>query len=84
MEQALTQLGVSFWKSHANFILMKIGAKHKELVVAMRKRGVLVRDRSNDPGCDGNVRITIGIADHVTRGIEALNESLAEIGWKPE
>ncbi|HXB62769.1 MAG TPA: histidinol-phosphate transaminase [Acidobacteriaceae bacterium] len=84
MEQALTQLGVSFWKSHANFILMKIGSKHKELVIAMRKHGVLVRDRSNDPGCEGNVRITIGIADHVTRGIEALTASLAEIGWKPE
>ena len=84
MEQALTQLGVSFWKSHANFILMKIGSKHKELVVAMRNRGVLLRDRSNDPGCEGNVRITIGIADHVTRGVEALTASLAEIGWKPE
>jgi histidinol-phosphate aminotransferase len=84
MEQALTKLDVGFWKSHANFILMKIGSKHKELVVAMRQRGVLVRDRSNDPGCEGNVRITIGIADHVTRGIEALTASLAEIQWKAE
>jgi histidinol-phosphate aminotransferase len=84
MERALASLGISFWPSHANFILMKIGAKHKELVVAMRKRGVLLRDRSNDPGCDGNVRITIGIADHVTRGIDALRESLKEINWKAE
>jgi len=84
MGRALTEMGVFFWKSHANFILMKIGSKHKELVTAMRNRGVLLRDRSNDPGCDGDVRITIGIADHVTRGIEALRESLKEINWKAE
>ena len=49
----------------------------------MRRRGVLLRDRSTDPGCDGYVRITVGIEDHVTRGIAALRESLVEIGWKP-
>ena len=26
----------------------------------MRQRGILVRDRSADPGCDGCVRITFG------------------------
>ncbi len=49
----------------------------------MRKHGVLVRDRSTDPGCDGYVRITIGVDDQVTRGLEALKASLEEIGWKP-
>ena len=67
----------------ANFVLMKIGSLHKELVAAMRRRGVLLRDRSSDPGCDGYVRITIGIGDQVTRGLEALKDSLAEIGWRP-
>jgi histidinol-phosphate aminotransferase len=80
---ALEELGVRTWPSASNFILMDIGPKHKELVAAMRKRGVLLRDRSADPGCDGYVRITIGIEEHVTRGIAALRESLAEIGWTP-
>jgi len=40
-------------------------------------------DRSADPGCDGYVRITIGVEDQVTRGLEALKASLNEIGWKP-
>jgi len=84
MELELTQLGVPFWPSHANFILMKIGAKHKELVAAIRNRGILLRDRSTDPGCDGCVRITIGIAKQVDRGAAALRESLAEIGWTKE
>lgn len=80
----LRELNVDFFPSHANFVLMKIGPKHAELVKAMRSRGVLLRDRSADPGCDGYVRITIGVEDHVTRGLQALEESLAEIGWKPE
>ena len=77
----LRALGVGFFSSHANFVLMKIGAKHAELVQAMRERGVLLRDRSTDPGCEGYVRITIGVEEHVTRGLAALQESLQEIGW---
>ena len=84
MMEGLRALGVDFFPSHANFVLMKIGSKHKELVTAMRARGVLLRDRSTDPGCDGYVRITVGVEEHVTRGLAALKESLNEIGWTPE
>jgi histidinol-phosphate aminotransferase len=82
--EALQEMGVSFFPSHANFVLMKIGPKHAELVKAMRRRGVLLRDRSSDPGCDGFVRITIGIEEHVTVGLAALKASLEEIGWKAQ
>jgi histidinol-phosphate aminotransferase len=81
--EALKDLGVRTWPSAANFVLMDIGPKHRELCAAMRKRGVLLRDRSADPGCEGYVRITVGIEDHVTRGIDALKESLVEINWTP-
>jgi histidinol-phosphate aminotransferase len=83
MYAALDEMGVRYWKSAANFILMDIGAKHGELIAAAHKRGVLLRDRSADPGCDGYVRITIGVEEHVTRGIAALRASLQEIGWTP-
>jgi histidinol-phosphate aminotransferase len=83
MMGGLAELGVSYFPSAANFVLMKIGPKHAELAVAMRTHGVLVRDRSADPGCDGYVRITIGVDDQVTRGLQALKASLEEIGWKP-
>lgn len=83
MMGGLDELGVHYFPSAANFVLMKIGPLHKELVAAMRKRSVLLRDRSSDPGCDGYVRITIGIGEHVTRGLEALKASLEEIGWQP-
>jgi histidinol-phosphate aminotransferase len=82
MTDGLTAMDVPFFPSHANFILMKIGPLHGELVKAARRRGVLLRDRSGDPGCDGFVRITIGVEEHVTLGLAALKESLNEIGWK--
>jgi histidinol-phosphate aminotransferase len=84
MMQGLRALGVGYFPSHANFVLMKIGPKHKELVTAMRAHGVLLRDRSTDPGCEGYVRITIGVAEHVTRGLAALKDVLHEIGWMPQ
>ncbi|ADW70084.1 histidinol-phosphate transaminase [Granulicella tundricola] len=77
----LDELGVSYFPSEANFVLMQIGEKHTALVNAMRQRGVLLRDRSADPGCDGFVRITVGIADQVTQGLAALKDSLIEINW---
>jgi len=80
-EAALQRLEIPFWPSRANFVLVKIGAKHGAFVDAMRARGVLVRDRSSDPGCDGCVRITIGAREQTQQGIAALEESLAEIGW---
>ncbi len=83
MMRGLQELGVPYFPSHANFVLMKIGPKHKDLVAAMRGHGVLLRDRSADPGCDGFVRITIGIEEHVRLGLAALRSSLEEIGWEP-
>jgi histidinol-phosphate aminotransferase len=80
----LSDLEVPFFPSHANFVLMNIGSKHKELMTAMRARGVLLRDRSADPGCEGFVRVTIGLEEHVGRGLAALRSSLEEIGWKKE
>lgn len=83
MMAGLRELGVPFFPSEANFVLMNIGSKHKELVAAMRGHGVLLRDRSADPGCDGFVRITIGLEEHVRMGLAALRSSLEEIGWRP-
>jgi histidinol-phosphate aminotransferase len=83
-EAALTRLGVPFWPSKANFVLVKIGRKHRDFVEAMRAHNVLVRDRSNDPGCEGCVRITVGTREHTGLGIRALESALAEIGWSAE
>jgi histidinol-phosphate aminotransferase len=83
-EAALQRLSVAYWPSQANFVLTNIGSKHHAFVEAMRTRGVLVRDRSADPGCDGCVRITLGTREQTDQGIAALEESLAAIGWTRE
>ena len=80
---ALCELGVPTWPSAANFVLMDIGPRHKQLCELMRRKGVLLRDRSSDPGCEGYVRLTIGPEDHVTLGLQALGHCLAEMGWTP-
>lgn len=78
----LQELGIPFWPSAANFVLMRIGPKHADLVRAMRAHGILLRDRSSDPGCEGCVRVTVGVEEHVSRALAALKSSLAEIGWE--
>ena len=83
-EDALRRICVPYWPSQANFVLVNIGARHRAFVQAMRARGVLVRDRSADPGCDGCVRITLGTLEQTEQGIAALGESLTEIGWTRE
>lgn len=79
---ALEGLQVPHWPSAANFILVKIGSKHTQFVDALRRRGVLVRDRSSDPGCEDCVRITIGTREQTSAAIGALRQSLDEIGWR--
>jgi len=79
----LKELGIRTWPSAANFVLMDIGPRHKKLCDTMRQHGVLLRDRSSDPGCEGYVRFTIGIEDHVTQGIAALRASLTDLNWTP-
>ena len=83
LQQELGRLGVRFWQSHANFVLTKIGEKRVEFVQAMRKRGILVRDRNSDPGCGGCVRITIGTTEQMDRLLVALRETLEEIRFTP-
>jgi histidinol-phosphate aminotransferase len=78
-ESALDLAGVRRWPSRANFVLVKIGPRHKEFTQLMRAAGILVRDRSSDPGCDGCVRITIGTRQQMQQAAAALNQTLATL-----
>jgi histidinol-phosphate aminotransferase len=78
-EAALDAAGLRRWPSRANFILVDIGAQHAEFVRLMRAAGVLVRDRSSDPGCDGRVRITIGTREQMGQAVVALNDAMAAL-----
>jgi histidinol-phosphate aminotransferase len=75
LEHALEESGIQFWPSQGNFVLMRIG--HSRTAAAlfaeqMRNRGILVRDRSADEGCEGCIRITIGRREHVNQLLQAF------------
>jgi histidinol-phosphate aminotransferase len=75
-ESALDELQVRRWPSRANFVLVEIGPDHVEFVRLMLAGGVLVRDRSNDPGCDGCVRITIGTREQMREAVDVLKQAM--------
>jgi histidinol-phosphate aminotransferase len=79
LETALGASGIQFWPSQANFVLSRVGMA-TSFVEQMRRRGILVRDRSSDPGCEGCVRITLGPREHTDRLLNALQETCEELG----
>jgi histidinol-phosphate aminotransferase len=75
LEHALRESGIQFWPSHGNFVLMRVGHTKTDAALfaeQMRSRGILVRDRSADEGCEGCVRITIGRREHVNQLLQTL------------
>jgi histidinol-phosphate aminotransferase len=82
LERALEAAGVQFWPSRANFVLARVGSTRDDsaaFVESMRRRGILVRDRSSDHGCEGCVRITVGPREHTDRLLPALRETFGEL-----
>ena len=82
LEEKFAKLGVQYWPSQANFVLAKFGEFRKPFVEAMRERGILVRDRNNDPGCEGCVRITVGTLEQTDRLLTEMRAALDAIGWR--
>jgi histidinol-phosphate aminotransferase len=64
------KLGIHFYPSQANFVLFRAGDRAIPIRDALRKRGVLIRDRSYEiPGC---VRVTIGNRAQIERFLAEL------------
>jgi histidinol-phosphate aminotransferase len=47
------------WPSDANFLLIQF-KNHKQVFEFLLKEDIIVRDRSNEPNCEGCLRITVG------------------------
>jgi len=87
LESALAQRGISYWPSQANFVLARMGTSKfaaQAFVEQMRRRGILVRDRSSDYACEGCVRLTVGPEEHTNRLLIALDEALEELSIAQE
>ena len=73
---ACERLGLTYWPSQSNFVLVRAGDRTQALVDGAFARGVYLRDRSNEPGCRGCIRIATGVVDHTRRAIAAIEEVL--------
>jgi len=71
------QRGFTFWRSEANFVLLRIGNAASEIVREMADRGIFIRDRSSAPGCAGCIRISAGSVEATTRCLATLEDVLA-------
>ena len=69
---ALDRVGLRYWKSAANFVLVDGGDRARAIVDGLIGRGVLVRDRTHDPHCPNCFRITAGLVDHTEQAVAAL------------
>src|SRR5437660_3682055 len=79
LAQSFDELGLRFWPSQTNFVLVRIGVKAKAFVESMQRRGVLVRDSSANPGCDGCVRVTVGTPQQMDGVLQAIREAITGI-----
>jgi histidinol-phosphate aminotransferase len=68
--------GFQTWPSGANFVLARVGPQSAALVRFLAERGVFIRDRTGDPGCDGCVRVTTGVVSATERCISVMEEFL--------
>lgn len=73
---ALRRHGVHFWPSDGNFVLARFGSSLERVVAGLADRGIAIRDRSRDPGCEGCARITTGVTAHTRHMLAALEEVL--------
>jgi histidinol-phosphate aminotransferase len=79
LEEELSTLGLHYWPSQANFVLVRVGPACAEFIQALRTYGILVRDRSSDPGCEGCVRLTVGSEEHTRTLINALRDVVEKL-----
>jgi histidinol-phosphate aminotransferase len=68
----LAELKIHYWPSAANFVLFHAGDRSLAIRDELRRRGVLVRDRSYE--IPGTVRVTTGTRDQAARFLQELKE----------
>jgi len=73
---ACDRLGLTFWPSRSNFVLVCAGERTDALVKGAFEKGIYLRDRSSEPGCRGCLRIATGIVEHTARAIAVMEEVL--------
>ena len=74
--EACDRIGVKYWRSAANFVLIRTGNRLDAVLSAAARRKIYLRDRSTEPGCEGCLRVATGIVAHTRQFLEVLEEVL--------
>ncbi|MGH9791135.1 MAG: histidinol-phosphate transaminase [Candidatus Acidiferrales bacterium] len=74
LSAALARMGIPSFPSGANFVLADLGPCAPRVLRALRRRGILLRDRQHHFGRVGFVRITLGTPVQMRRLLAALEE----------
>jgi histidinol-phosphate aminotransferase len=77
---ACDRLGLRYWPSAANFVLIDAGSRAAALASGAAARGVYLRDRSKEAGLEGCLRVGAGIVSHTQRCIDVFEEVLCAAG----
>ncbi|MBG99696.1 MAG: histidinol-phosphate transaminase [Solibacterales bacterium] len=70
--EGLDQLGLFYYPSQANFVLVRFGRRAAMICKLLREYNFLVRDRTKD--IPGTIRITVGTRRQVKTMLKALGE----------
>ena len=68
--------GFKYWTSGANFVLARVGEDAARITAYLEGRGIYIRNKSGDYGCDGCIRVTTGVVEHTERCLAAMEDYL--------
>jgi len=74
--EACDRLGLKYWRSLSNFVLVCAGDRTDAIVKGSFAKQIYLRDRSTEPGCAGCLRMATGIVEHTRRAIAVMEEIL--------
>lgn len=77
--RGLTELGLTYLPTQANFILFQVPVESKLVYDGMLRRGVILR-MADSFGLPRHLRVTVGTPEQNTRFLQALKEVLASSG----
>jgi histidinol-phosphate aminotransferase len=74
--QACDRLGIKYWRSLSNFVLVCAGDRTDAIVKGAFAKQIYLRDRSTEPGCAGCLRMATGVVEHTRRALAVMEEIL--------
>ena len=79
LRAGLDRLGLPYFATEANFVLVKFGEKAKDVYRGLREKGLLVRDRTHE--VPGTIRITAGKKSQIRKLLKLLPEVMKSCGY---